>query len=187
MNTFIETYKNKLPSDVCEIMIKEFHENSQFHTPGTVIYNGENAIDKEYKVSTDIGVGGFESTPSHTALFKALVEGKDEYCKKYNHLDELDNWSVDWNWNIQYYKPNEGFFAWHCERGSVNQRLLAWMFNLNTVEKGGETEFKYYDDKIKPLEGQLSIFPAEFTHAHRGVTSTSQDKYIATGWISYVN
>ena len=35
---------------------------------------------------------------------------------------------------------------------------------------------------VQPRKGLTVIWPADWTHTHRGVPSPSQDKYIATGW-----
>jgi hypothetical protein len=32
----------------------------------------------------------------------------------------------------------------------------------------------------------MSIFPAAFTHTHRGNPVYSKDKYIATGWFNFI-
>jgi len=57
------------------------------------------------------------------------------------------------------------------------------MLYLNTVSEGGETEFLYLHRRIKPLQGRLLIFPASFTHTHRGNPPLSGDKYILTSWL----
>ena len=56
------------------------------------------------------------------------------------------------------------------------------MVYLNTVTDEGGTYFSNYDYKIDAVEGRLVIWPAYWTHVHRGVISKSQTKYIATGW-----
>jgi hypothetical protein len=57
---------------------------------------------------------------------------------------------------------------------------------LNTVKEGGETEFLYYKKRINPIEGRLVIWPAGFTHTHRGNPPLSNDKYIITGWLEFM-
>ena len=37
--------------------------------------------------------------------------------------------------------------------------------------------------KIKPEQGSLVIFPAFFTHLHKGHVPTSGDKYILNFWL----
>ena len=57
------------------------------------------------------------------------------------------------------------------------------MLYLNSVTEGGETEFLYQKRRIKPQQGRLVIFPAGFTHTHRGNPPLSGDKYILTSWV----
>ena len=64
--------------------------------------------------------------------------------------------------------------------------VLAWTLYLNDVEDGGETYYTYYDLKVKSKEGRLVIFPAYWTHAHKGIVSKTETKYIATGWFSFL-
>ena len=56
---------------------------------------------------------------------------------------------------------------------------------LNDVEEGGETEFLYQSRRVKPKRGRLAIWPAQFTHMHRGNPPLSGDKYVITGWVEY--
>ena len=91
---------------------------------------------------------------------------------------------------IQRSLPGESYGKWHYERGymytpSPYDRLMAYTIYLNDIKKGGETEFIHQNYKIKPEMGKLSIFPAEFTHMHRGIPSMDETKYIITGWFEH--
>ena len=44
---------------------------------------------------------------------------------------------------------------------------------------------QHYDKTLEAKEGRLVIWPAFFTHTHKGVVSKTQTKYIATGWFNY--
>ena len=59
------------------------------------------------------------------------------------------------------------------------------MTYLNDVTDGGETEFYFQKLKIKPVKGKMVLWPTDFTHLHRGITSPTQEKYIATGWYNF--
>ena len=78
-----------------------------------------------------------------------------------------------------------GFHRWHYENGGlqVSPRKLVVKLYLNTVEEGGETEFLYINKRVKAKQGTLIIFPAAFTHTHRGNPPIGQDKYILTTWV----
>ena len=91
------------------------------------------------------------------------------------------------NYKIQKTLPTEGFHPYHIEHGDVPPslfRVAAYTVYLNDVEEGGETEFLYQLKRIKPKKGTICIFPAAYTHVHRGNTPFSGEKYIMTGWLS---
>ena len=54
---------------------------------------------------------------------------------------------------------------------------------LNDVKEGGETEFYHQNLKVPPTQGSLVIFPAYFTHLHKGHVPISNDKYILNLWL----
>lgn len=112
-----------------------------------------------------------------------------EYCRVYPNLagfpDAEKKLSIQ-DIKIQKTIPGQGYHVWHHEHGTggrAHRRLLAFSLYLNTVEEGGETEFLYQKVRFKPIMGQLLIWPAYFTHAHRGNQPLSGEKYLVTGWI----
>lgn len=112
-----------------------------------------------------------------------------EYCRRYPGLagfpDAEKKLSIQ-DTKIQKTVPGQGYHVWHHEHGTSGRaprRLLAFSLNLNTVDEGGETEFLYQKVRFKPVMGQMLIWPAYFTHAHRGNQPLSGEKYIITGWI----
>lgn len=85
-----------------------------------------------------------------------------------------------------YRAPDGGYHAWHQDWGrAINQakRLIVAMVYLNDVEEGGETAFFHQDLKVKPVKGDLVIFPPYFTHMHKGLPPVSNDKYICNFYI----
>ena len=96
------------------------------------------------------------------------------------------------NIQAQKYQAEEGGYPyWHSEvypqvnHNEALHRVLLFMFYLNDVEEGGETEFFYQKRKIKPKTGDMVIAPAYFTHTHRGCVPKSNDKYILTSWMLF--
>ena len=90
--------------------------------------------------------------------------------------------------NLQRYLPGQGYYGWHCEHNPHNpilaKRVLAWTTYLNTVNNGG-TEYRNYGT-VDAVEGRCVIWPAYWTHFHRGVISNTATKYIATGWYNFM-
>ncbi|UTA49014.1 2OG-Fe(II) oxygenase [Simiduia sp. 21SJ11W-1] len=100
------------------------------------------------------------------------------------------------NVNLQKYTAGRGgYHHWHSEfyphptdpRQESLHRVLVFMYYLNTVAEGGETEFLYQRTKLAPQAGSLVLFPTDFTHTHRGCVPQSGDKYILTSWVLYQN
>ena len=58
---------------------------------------------------------------------------------------------------------------------------------MNDVEEGGELEFLHQNLRFKPRKGDFLIWPAHFTHMHRGNPPISNTKYIATGWYEWID
>lgn len=110
------------------------------------------------------------------------------YVKKFSILNDVGTHAM-YDMRIQKTSPGQGYHVWHCENGSSSRRdrMLVFCLFLNDVEDGGETEFLYLKKRIKPKRDRLLIFPAGFTHTHRGNQPISGDKYILTGWLEYVS
>ena len=95
----------------------------------------------------------------------------------------------DSGYQIQETKPHE-FYDWHTDSSikqrqlnEVSVRNLTYLWYLNTVDQGGETEF-YDGTKISPERGKLLLFPATWTFYHRGRPPLgNKNKYVCTGWL----
>ena len=94
--------------------------------------------------------------------------------------------------NIQRYEKGQGGYPhWHSEQYPQSNstealhRVALYMFYLNDVDEGGETEFYYQGRALKPSKGSMVIAPAGFTHSHRGNIPISHHKYIATSWVMF--
>ena len=61
------------------------------------------------------------------------------------------------------------------------------MIYLNDIphENGGATDFFHQEISFQPKKGTVGLWPAAYTHVHRGAFLTGdKPKYIATGWFS---
>jgi prolyl 4-hydroxylase len=114
----------------------------------------------------------------------------DEYTQIFPFSQSYGKWGVIESPQIQHYLPNQGFYKWHSERSpqskETNNRHLVFMTYLNDVADGG-TQFYHQNLTVKAVKGKTLIFPADWTHTHKGEISTTQEKYIITGWLSFAN
>lgn len=112
--------------------------------------------------------------------------GKPKVAELVNYVFRLGEINAQ-----KYSKGQGGYPYWHSEiypqpaSTEALHRNLLFMFYLNDVEKGGETEFYYQGKKITPKAGRMVIAPAGFTHTHRGNKPISNDKYILTSWVLF--
>ena len=76
---------------------------------------------------------------------------------------------------------------WHCEVNNISEarRFLLCMLYLNDVDEGGETEFLYQSKRIEPIVGKTLIWPAYFTHLHRGNPPLKGEKYYGSNEIAF--
>ena len=169
---------------VCDGLI-EYHKNNTEQKRKGITAGGDN-INTQGKVSTDVQIQYSNNSAIQNYVEQLTRNGLLPYAEKYG-LKHSHKMGLKEPFNIQHYAPNEGYFMWHCERSSSQslQRALVRMTYLNDVDDGGETEFHWQQLKVKPVKGKTVIWPTDFTHLHRGITSPTQHKYIATGWFSF--
>tara|TARA_B100001996_G_scaffold152973_1_gene116412 strand:- start:633 stop:1217 length:585 start_codon:yes stop_codon:yes gene_type:complete len=186
--TFIGIYDNAISKKECDIIISQFEKSTQVEGK---IYDpdGENVVNYSYKKSIELpsprlSKGGVISRIINERLIKCI----DDYKKEYSSMDNfISPWAVDDGYNLQKYETEEdGFKIWHTEAGvgSTSKRVLAWMFYINDAKSG--TEFMHFPT-INARMGRCVIWPAGWTHMHRGVCPNKGLKYIATGWASYID
>ena len=109
-----------------------------------------------------------------------------KYIEKYSIIKGFHKHRI-LSLKMQETKKGEGYHAWHCEMTSMGNRnrFLVISLYLNTVEKGGETEFLHQGLRVTPVKNRLVMFPATYTHVHRGNPPLSGSKYIITGWLEF--
>ena len=202
MDNLVQSYNNTLSKEFCNHVIDLF-EQSNNKTEG--ISGG--GINKNIKDSIDLVVTANldDSNWSHVYdyvrenLLSNLVDylGKFPFLhmnSQYSSMSSLvrtaqlafmsSNNAIP-HMQIQRYVGDQGYYTWHHENsgGHTSKRELAFIYYLNNVD-GGETEMLYNPMKISPETGKLAMFPAYWTHKHRGNPPLEgQTKYILTGWI----
>lgn len=158
---------------ICDRIVEEFNSNPQLHME-------DDSGNRNYTL-----LSGDHLTPKLSDEYNiALKDVLKKYSKKYERaFNFVTPWALSRPFNIQKYEPGDYYSAWHAETpGPISGkylRHLAFMTYLNDCDGG--TRFMYQNIVTKPQKGLTLIWPAGWTHMHRGVPATV-DKYIATGW-----
>lgn len=142
-------------------------------------------VDKEKK-------DGIETILNNEDLFKRyyneyLTPILHQYILLYPHSSKVGT-DIFYNIKLQEYPAgSKGYSHWHAEIEDLKSIdcHLVFMTYLNDVTDGGDTQFWYQNLNIKPEKGLTLIFPAAWTHTHRGLSSATQDKKFLTGWWTY--
>jgi hypothetical protein len=143
-----------------------------------------NSPSKPRTGETEMGFMALESSVGEEFNRMLWQECYPHYSDTYSALKNAEH-HTNWKNKIQKTDVGQGYHIWHFEQSSKDssQRMMAYIFYLNDVEEGGETEFLYLHKRIKPKAGTMILFPASYTHTHRGNPPLSSEKYIITGWI----
>ena len=179
---FIFRRKKVFSERDCEHAINFFETNHYLQEPGGV----GGRVNFNAKKCTEI----YLKRHQYVLFESKLQQCFKDYILEYPLSDILSPWDLSSVFKIQKYKPGEGFFSLHCEADGLGceemrRRVHAWMIYLNDVHDGGYTEFPSQDKKFQPRRGDVLIWPAYFTHPHRGIVSKTQTKYIVTGWTNF--
>ena len=184
--TFIETYQtgefdfcDRVVDRLEELLSRRDEDNLRHHyMQGHTDYGG---VTKRKDASFNLKA---IQDPLVAEMHNILSRYVNEYGEK--HPSFLGNPCMSDDMKVQKTPPRGGFHNWHCEHGredNASFRTLVWTFYLNDIPDGeGETEFLEYGVRVQPKKGDLCLFPAGWTHTHRGNAVYSRDKYIATGW-----
>ncbi len=174
METFIRIYK--ADKKLCDNLIKYHKLNTEYKAQGETSLG----INKDHKDSIDVRFYNQSKDKIILDFFNTLSENVVKYLTEFGIVFSVLTDTVNL---IQYYPKNGGYKVFHHENSNPesSHRRLVYMLYLNNVPNGG-TEFKYQNIITEATKGDLIIWPAEFTHIHRGVISKTHEKYIATGW-----
>jgi len=187
-DSFIGLYDNVISQKSCEKIISYFDrvydvDSEKFDCS----YGGNETAKGEFtRCDHQIFLSEQKQNPIRNVILDIVDNYHELYKTKYwtSNLIELKFEEI----KLQKTPPRGGFHDWHCEINDLRvvDRCVAWMLYLNDIPEGeGETEFLWQGIRVQPKVGRLLIWPAFYTHTHRGNAVYSTNKYIATGWGNY--
>jgi hypothetical protein len=190
----IAVFKNVFPDGYCKHLISEFNRLEE----NGVGWNRQSSEKVPAHMKNDYQIGlelrnhnliSFNDGNPCDIFFDGLQRCYDEYTGKYSTIIDSGRLRAT-VMKMQRTGPGGGYHIWHSEQGSGPHasRGLVYMLYLNDIapEEGAETEFLYQKKRFHPTENTMLLWPAAYTHAHRGNPVLGEThKYIVTGWFYY--
>jgi hypothetical protein len=189
---FIGIYDKSVPIQLCDQFVDNWEEAQKNKT--IIDCSKENETGRQ-DTQHSIGkkdeaafIGPLFSSiyplPPVQAYFSFLSECFDSYLKHYSIV--FNGTLYNDIFKIHKVRKSEGFHAWHYERMDALglDRMMVYMTYLESPKKGGETEFLHQSLRIDPIVGRTLIWPAGFTHMHRGNPPLEGEKMYITGWFN---
>ncbi len=190
IENFILQYDNLFTAAECQMFIDSFNRMERAGFTITRQKQGDRETvknDNQFYFSDYLS--GMELDISDLAPQRMLVERfwnvvYPAYSEKYGILNQMANMTIRLT-KVQKTEVGGGYHIWHNEDDGPQymRRVATFILYLNDVDEGGETEFLYYPKRVKAKQGRFIVWPAGFTHTHRGNPPLSNTKYIVTGWI----
>ena len=180
---YIRVYDDALTADFCGRLVAGFEQSiaEQFRNGRDV----HDALNKSAWTEVDIGRVADEA---FLGFFLAQI---DASLARYNRdvpltipvpmrprTDRLI---------LKRYRPGgEESFQPHFDSiDAVCGRFMVFLWYLNDVERGGETQFCDVGVKVAPRTGRLLMFPPYWMFQHAGLPPVSGDKYILSTYLMF--
>jgi hypothetical protein len=109
-----------------------------------------------------------------------------KYCTYYPEINLThDKWAMT-ELRFKKFEPGKFFNTWHSEHcGNYPTRVM--VFQLYLTDHNCGTEF-FSGETIYSEAGKAILFPAYFTHTHRGqVCPQNKTRYIITGYYNFIS
>lgn len=187
---------SSLSNELCSDIIEKYKNENGNHYEGVM----GGGLDKNVKDTRDFVIPANDLWESiNDTLSYELHKNLKTYIQKINdkpNFHKEENYGMDfkhfpeklyqsYHYMIHKYSKQIGKYVYHDDSTfeTDKTRVIAFIWYLNEVEEGGETEFFGGSFRVKPETGKLLLFPSVWTFPHRGNIPISSDKYIITGWL----
>ena len=180
---YVQWFDGALTAEFCAKLIDSFNQMPHLHTS-----NGrERRTTLNESAWTELNI-----SPIADNAFKGFFFAEiDKYLTLYNERmgltipipkrPRLEDLRIK-----RYLKGADEKFQPHFDSiDSVANRYLVFLWYLNDVEVGGETEFCDLGIKVQARTGRLLMFPPYWMFQHAGLASLSNDKYIISTYLLF--
>jgi prolyl 4-hydroxylase len=173
---YIRTYENALPRSFCEDVVELFESKNQHpQRNGASIRPG---LSESSWLELDLS--SCHEFNFHNIILNCLRHYKSQYEKECRIRPALPEPSAFAPFIVKRYDPGgaDRFQPHFDSIAEVANRYMVFLWYLNHVEIGGETEFVDLGISTAPQTGKLLMFPPYWMYRHAGRPPVSNSKYI---------
>ena len=187
IDNFIGVFDDAFSHEFCDTAMQYFDRCEQ---NSLVINNNHNKLERDDKSLMWNGPNDFVIDFKRwdylgTEFMGTMGNMIPRYYEEFPVLGECNSSLYDMKFKKAY--PGGGFHKWHYDNRNFlgSHRFLVVLVYLNDNFEGGETEFLYLNKRIQPQKGRMIVWPAAFTHTHRGNPPLTSPKYTIGSWVQY--
>ncbi|MEJ8569730.1 2OG-Fe(II) oxygenase [Elongatibacter sediminis] len=176
LSHYIRTYSGALPDGFCEQVVQQFESD-----PSNQTRNGGSVRAGLSESSwLEMDLSDFTGFNFRNVILNCLRHYKSAYEKDCGIRPALPDAGDLAPLVVKRYDPGgaDRFQPHFDSIGEVADRYLVFLWYLNGVDEGGETEFVDLDIRSRPETGKLLIFPPFWMYRHAGRPPVSGPKYI---------
>ena len=188
LSNYVQVFDDALPAAFCQQMLQSFNSLARFHKQnGRGVRAGHDA-----SAWTELDI-----SPLTDASFRQIIlANMHKHLALYNtavaQLAPVPTLPIPGTDKIseliiKRYRPDadEAFQLHFDALGPVANRYLVFLWYLNDVAMGGETEFPTLGVSVAPKAGRLLIFPPYWMYQHLGKAPRSGEKYIFSSYFLF--
>ena len=181
-DNFIVRYKGAFSQQDCNEIINYI----EYLEENNLLYYDKESLHRQDNKTVGINNGFGLDIPTTSRISRLILPKYkpciDDYVKRFSVLDGSK--FLVYDVKLKKVPSGGGFHSWHYENGSMisASRMFVIQLYLNDGFDGGETEFLYQNLREEAVAGDVVIFPAGYTHVHRGNPPIGGTKYTATSW-----
>ena len=178
----IRRYRGAFTQDECDTLISQIEYLNQ----NNLMFYDKESLHNQDHISSIISHDWVVDLPAYRRISELIIPKfkpcVDEYLSTFSILNQCK--FILYDLKVKKIPIAGGFHAWHFENvGTMySQRTFVVQLYLNDNFQGGETEFLYQNRREEAIAGDVLMFPAGFTHTHRGNPPIGNSKYLVTSW-----
>ena len=184
LKDYIKCYDDLIDERFCESVIDAYGKSD-----ATYIDREQRPSFYEFNISQRYTAKDPLWIPIQERVSKVLIDAVELYMEDLQVLQDFPAKYAFEQHRMKMYRPNEyDQFKDHVDVGNYDsaRRFLVCFIYLNTLNRGGETNFPKLDYAVKPICGRILLFPSTWQYRHAGLPPVGDNKYIIGSYLHYV-